>query len=148
MHNHFQRMLAYNVWANNRIFQSLSDQNGDPEMWGKFSHLILAEQVWQSRIEGRTFSGPGIFDLLPQEEIGELMKNNESGWKRIFESQADFSKTLPYKLLNGSEGNSTLSDILTHVFNHGTYHRGQIATLMRQKGLEPVATDFIGFARL
>jgi uncharacterized damage-inducible protein DinB len=148
VYSHFLRLLAYNVWANNIVFEALKSQDGNPEMWGKFSHLLLAEKVWQSRLNGVAYTGQGIFDLVAEAEIFQLMQNNEWGWREIIQADSDFGKKISYKLLNGSEGNSTLSDILTHIFNHGTYHRAQIATLMRQHGLQPQATDFIAFTRI
>ncbi|WP_414711827.1 DinB family protein [Sphingobacterium sp. UBA1498] len=41
-----------------------------------------------------------------------------------------------------------VNDILLHVFNHGTYHRAQIASEMRRNGVEPINTDYITFIRL
>jgi uncharacterized damage-inducible protein DinB len=148
MKKHFERMLAYNIWANKTVFQALTDQNGSEEMWAKLSHVVVAEQLWQSRLSGIPYSGPGVFDLVEPLLLQDLMEKNARAWAQLLETETDLSKSYDYRLLNGTESRSVLSDILTHIFNHGSYHRGQIATLMRQEGLQPAVTDFIAFARL
>ena len=55
------------------------------------------------------------------------------------------ARPVPYTLLNGTRGEQTLGDLLTHVVNHSTYHRGQVATMLRQVGAAPPATDFLVF---
>jgi uncharacterized damage-inducible protein DinB len=54
---------------------------------------------------------------------------------------------MTYRSLKGIESTSSLRDILTHVVNHSTYHRGQIARGIKAKGGVPPVTDFIAFAR-
>jgi uncharacterized damage-inducible protein DinB len=51
-------------------------------------------------------------------------------------------------MLDGSAQSSSLPDIITHVCNHGTYHRGQVAKSLKAAGIQPVSTDFIVFSRL
>jgi uncharacterized damage-inducible protein DinB len=141
-------MAAYNQWANQRVFDGLSEQDGTNDMWARFSHIVLAEVVWQCRMKGEPIPSGGIFQQLEKETIKEILAKNEAGWEDTIRSISDFNKKLDYKMLNGTPVQSSLSDILTHIFNHGTYHRGQIATLMRQENREPVSTDFISFSRL
>ena len=54
---------------------------------------------------------------------------------------------ITYKNSAGEQYTSTLEDILTHVFMHGSYHRGQIASLIRAAGDTPSPTDYIFFTR-
>jgi len=62
-------------------------------------------------------------------------------------SEADFARIVSYRNSAGHPYQSTVEDILLHVALHGSYHRGQIATLLRQSGSEPVLTDYIAFIR-
>jgi uncharacterized damage-inducible protein DinB len=62
-------------------------------------------------------------------------------------TEADIHAPRHYKLMNGTEDQQPLDVMLTHVVNHATYHRGQIATMFRQLGLKPIGTDLITFAR-
>jgi len=145
--DHFLRLSHYNSWANRRVFESLSSQNGPKEPSALLSHICMAESVWLSRLEG-TIPLQSIFGLLPFEDINQYVEKNEEGWDRLIHAYEDFGLAIFYKQLNGTDSKSLLSDILTHIFNHGTYHRAQIAILMRQNGLVPAVTDFIAFSRL
>ncbi|UPT65543.1 MAG: hypothetical protein M0D57_13455 [Sphingobacteriales bacterium JAD_PAG50586_3] len=63
-------------------------------------------------------------------------------------STDDYSAVLEYKNSRGDAWNSTYEDILTHIANHGTYHRGQIASRLKEIGVQPPTTDYIAYSRL
>jgi uncharacterized damage-inducible protein DinB len=79
-----------------------------------------------------------------------LSKQSGEEWKNFIQTHAedldDFR--LDYTMLDGSAQSSSLPDIITHVCNHGTYHRGQVAKSLKAAGIQPVSTDFIVFSRL
>jgi uncharacterized damage-inducible protein DinB len=59
------------------------------------------------------------------------------------------ARVFEYKLMSGASGSSRFAEMLTHVVNHGSYHRGQVTTLLRQLGAAPPkSTDMITFYRL
>jgi len=148
MKAHFLKLSAYNTWANQRLLASLTLQNASEECFAKFSHIQLAEKVWLSRLGGNPLVGVNIFEALPVDILNDLMTANNEKWPMVISGIEDFESTVDYKMLNGTETKSSISDILTHVFNHGTYHRAQIAILMRQAAKLPESTDFISFSRL
>jgi uncharacterized damage-inducible protein DinB len=147
MKDHFNRLNQYNRWANRRVLDGLKNQTVPEKALNLLSHVVLAESVWQMRLSEKPVS-TGVFDVLSLEEIDEMMTRNEAGWTSLLESTEDYNRKLDYKMLNGTPVQSSISDILTHIFNHGTYHRAQIASEMRQSGLDPASTDFISFSRL
>jgi uncharacterized damage-inducible protein DinB len=147
MKDHFNRLNEYNRWANRRVLDGLKNQTVPEKALALLSHIVLAESVWQMRLLEQPVS-TGVFDVLSLEEIDEMMTRNEAGWTSLLESTEDYNRKLDYKMLNGTPVQSSISDILTHIFNHGTYHRAQIASLLRQFGLDPASTDFISFSRL
>jgi uncharacterized damage-inducible protein DinB len=59
------------------------------------------------------------------------------------QNEANFAKPFPWKNLQGLDKSAPLYRVLLHVVNHGTYHRGQITTMIRQAGGQPVSTDLI-----
>lgn len=62
--------------------------------------------------------------------------------------KADYSGMVSYKTLDGKEFKNTVEEVVTHCMNHGTYHRGQLITMLRQAGHTKVgSTDYIRFAR-
>jgi len=62
-------------------------------------------------------------------------------------TEVDLARVVSDKTSAGHPYEATVEDILLHVPLHGSYHRGQVATLLRQAGSEPVATDYIVFSR-
>jgi uncharacterized damage-inducible protein DinB len=60
----------------------------------------------------------------------------------------DLERPLAYRTLDGTAHTTRLLDLLLHVVNHSTYHRGQLTTLLRQAGGAPPATDYVVYTRL
>ncbi|WP_254244926.1 DinB family protein [Hymenobacter sp. BRD67] len=59
----------------------------------------------------------------------------------------ELNRHIQYSNSQGDAFDSQVSDILTHCVVHASYHRGQVATKMREAGLEPVNSDFITYCR-
>jgi len=58
------------------------------------------------------------------------------------------SRVIEYKLLSGAAGASPLWQMLQHVVNHASYHRGQVTTMLRQMGAQPgKPMDMIAYYR-
>jgi uncharacterized damage-inducible protein DinB len=74
-------------------------------------------------------------------------KKLESEWLEYMNTVADLSQTVTYKNTKGEEWSSSIGDVLTHVLMHSAYHRGQIASHMREQGHTPAYTDFIHAVR-
>lgn len=149
MKAHFARMIVYNEWANQRVLEKLAQHPNQSESLGKLAHIALAEKVWLCRLEGKP-QKMDIFQNLTAEEIRNLLEEVKPKWQLALNlaEQTGFSSLLEYMSVKGDPFSNTLSDIFTHVLNHGTYHRAQIATLLRQQNIDPVGTDFITFARV
>ena len=65
----------------------------------------------------------------------------------LSQTDADLAKDVSYKLMDGSAGQSPAWQIVLHVVNHGTLHRGQVMAMLRQRGIAPPATDLIYYYR-
>ncbi len=152
---------AYNLWANKTITEKISTLPNDiieKEMESSFRsifktvvHLMDVESIWWQRLKlqehvewpGKTFDGD--FESLSKElltlskrwnewvsEATELQITHVFGYQN---SKKEFFKQPAYEML-------------LHLFNHQTFHRGQLVTMMRQGGVEKIpATDFIVFSR-
>lgn len=110
-----------------------------------FSHLLNAHQIWNNRIEPKqtTF---GVWELQAVEDFENIDKANYDQTLQILDT-FDLNENINYSNSKGQAFNGNIRDILFHVINHSTYHRGQIATEFRQHGIEPLATDYILFKR-
>lgn len=113
------------------------------------SHLLAAERVWLSRLRGEADAGIEIWPRLSPEACGELAAENLAGYSRYLESLPEerLSAEVRYRNSVGVEHATQVVDILTHVFLHGSYHRGQIATAVRAAGSPPRNTDYIAYVR-
>jgi uncharacterized damage-inducible protein DinB len=70
------------------------------------------------------------------------------GQVRAFLASAELDRVYDYKLMSGKAGSSPLWQMVAHVVNHATYHRGQVTTMLRQLGaVPPQSTDMITYFR-
>jgi uncharacterized damage-inducible protein DinB len=159
-HAHTQH-LAYNLWANERIGHLLMAQNDaqlNLEQKNSFTsinktlyHIWDAEVIWLTRLRGGTVSDwpSKKFSGSKAEMLHGFIKNSTELLTFITEKGAAFQQqTIVYKSMKGDAYESTVEEILFHVVNHGTYHRGQIITLLHGAGAtQMVSTDLIAWFR-
>lgn len=151
----------YNLWANKHLSEvmlKLSDEQLDKEITSSFSsirktiyHIWGAEDIWKKRLSHEPFEKwAGSDNNFSLEEVIHQW-NETSQWfiEFVETSSEDFLKTkLTYKNLAGTEYTNQVSDVIQHVLNHGTFHRGQLITMLRQVGITQLpATDYIAFFR-
>ncbi len=151
MKAHFLRTCAYNHAANMRTVASIqSAVNLTTDLDRLFSHIINAQEIWLDRLQSvDESSGPSVWNLHAIHEFGSRENKNFSRFISYLDSASEdeWERVVRYKNTQGVEFENTVSDILLHVFNHSTYHRAQIAFILRQLDEKPVNTDFIAFAR-
>ncbi|TCN26639.1 DinB family protein [Mesobacillus foraminis] len=142
------QMLHHSFWANERILLSLQ-QIDNPKVRNIFSHILYAEQVWATRLQGQDSSHLPIWQETDLDTCARLVKNNRETFIRYLNhlSEDDLDKSISYQNSTGKEFTNSRREILTHLSLHGQHHRGQINTLLREAGTEPPAIDFIIFAR-
>ena len=148
MKAYFQKLYQYNQWANSGLckhLKKLNDQSA--EVMKRMSHIVAAEEIWYNRIKPLGFDHLPLFDVQPWEVLEPRLTSSAQRLLDLLQGMEDFGVEIRYSNLAGKSFASSLSDILIHLANHGTYHRGQIATLLRQQGLEPLPTDYIFYCR-
>lgn len=143
-------MYEHLYWANQRILetlQSIGDENQD--VFRLFSHILLAEKVWITRLQGLDSSRLPIWSDVDIEVCTELVIQNEESLTTFLTNLAntDLDKLISYTNSKGKEFKNSIRDVLTHIALHGQYHRGQINSRLRAEGIEPVNIDFITFVR-
>lgn len=86
---------------------------------------------------------------FPVADLPERLLEMESTWGSYLGglSEAEMSRPVEWGPAGGPFFTNTVEDVLTQLFGHSTYHRGQIALLLRQIGCEPAKTEFVYFAR-
>ena len=144
----FRRLLRHMLWADERVADALDEAVGDhDEAREIYAHVLGAEQVWLARTLGAE-QGPVWPDPDPG-ALDDLREEIREGYASLVSALTDEELDLPIAYVNsaGDAFESTVEDILLHVFLHGAYHRGQIALLLREEGDEPVPTDYIALRR-
>lgn len=114
-----------------------------------YAHILGAEAVWLARLLGEDWTSIAIWPELSVAECATRQAANEKGYRAYLAALDDdrMGTAIEYRNSKGDVFRTEISDVLTHVAAHGTYHRGQIATIVRAAGGESVVTDFIAFAR-
>ncbi|WP_084134597.1 GNAT family N-acetyltransferase [Paenibacillus harenae] len=144
------RCFDHVYWANNETIRALRDFEGSIDQpLALLGHIASAEKIWLARINGTDASGAALWPDYSIEDCENLFSENKRGFDALFESipQSDPGKRIVYRNGKGTEFRTSVSDILTHVSMHGSYHRAQIALLIRSGGGVPANTDYIHFVR-
>jgi uncharacterized damage-inducible protein DinB len=149
-------LYDYTRWADVRIHDAVSKLS--PEQWTKdlgsslksardtVVHIVSAQWIWISRWKGETPKGMWAPAEFPTPaSIRERWEPLAAGLASFVAEQTEESlaKPLSYRNLKGEPFTYPLGHLMLHVTNHSTYHRGQVTTLLRQLGAQPVSTDLV-----
>ena len=149
MKSYFINLFKYNTWANQRVIDEISNSGIKYNIVIKIlSHLLLAEKIWLQRLKSDKYDNKFWIDLN-QDECNKLAEYNEVQIRSYLNSlsESDFETKVNYINSKGIEYTNTITEVLTHLSHHSSYHRGQIAREMRRLGKEPVYTDYIAYLR-
>lgn len=158
---HFQHLVQFNSWANTRLLQLLDDvpsTDWDREIAGSFPglrktwyHIWDAESIWLQRLQGHSpnrwpsqdlSDGMDAFQpylLQTSHALRDLVLHKEREW---------LDRHCLFQTMDGKSHRAWHSDIIQHVVNHGSYHRGQIVNFYRFLGLTAIpSTDYIRWTR-
>ena len=158
---YIRTLLDYNYWARDRALASaetLSPEQLAKPLGSSFGsvldtlvHLHFAEWIWYNRWQGTSPSAwPDASGLTSVAALRAAWKPLEDRVRNFGGplTAADLHRPLTYTLMSGQASTSQLWETMVHVMNHGTYHRGQVATMLRQLGAKPAqSTDMIAFFR-
>lgn len=156
---HFETLARYNRWANRRLYEvasQLSDAQYREDrgaffgsIRGTLNHILVADRTWLERIEG-TGPKPSSLDEILHDDFAGLRTAREAEDERILRVLAAipaerFESILSYRSMAGTPHELPFTQVLTHIFNHQTHHRGQAHTLLSQFGLDAPSIDFVYF---
>src|SRR5471030_2721644 len=158
MKDYFEQRAAYNRWANARLYEaafSLSDADYRRDvgaffksMHGTLNHLLLTDRLWLKRLTGAG-EHPNRLNAIIYEDRHALALARADEDDRIVRyvvslDAAALERPLKYANTSGKEFEQKLSDILAHLFNHQTHHRGQAHTILSIcTGREPPSLDMM-----
>lgn len=149
MKEYFQKLYRYNDWANRRVVKCLKDQNvQDEKILTITGHFLSALFIWMNRIKDLPKSPYKLWHAYTLDEVVAMAEEAGPMWIDFVENTESFDRILVYNNYVGDPYKNNVEHIMMHLVNHSTYHRAQVALLVRQAGLEPVNTDFITYDRV
>ena len=154
-------LYEYNYWANHQLLEVV--ETVPPEQFikdlgsshggihGTLVHIMGAEEIWMKRWKGENptsfYSAVDFPTFEALDNHWEMVEMEMMGFCHMLKNEADIQKTITYKDLKGNAYSQPLWQLMQHLANHSTYHRGQIVTMLRQIGVKPVGTDLVTYFR-
>lgn len=156
-----RQYAGFNIWASQQLLNvilSLPEEQQKQELPSSFNslyrtvlHMWDAESIWWQRLKLHERI------LRPSENFSGSMKDASNGllgqskqWEEWVSHASDLAidHVFQYETFDKTQFKQPTWQMLLHVFNHGTYHRGQLVNMLRQLGVTKVpATDFILWSR-
>ena len=161
----YRRWFEYEQDSHAKVLAALAavaEELRDGEAYRKavtlMAHIVAARWLWLSRFNGPQsvpagFAPQTVADFFPDNlscaDLAPRMAEMHAGWAKYLAglTDAELARVFEYRSLEGPRFRNTIEEILTQLFGHSLYHRGQIAMLLRSIGAEPPITDFVFWAR-
>lgn len=152
--------LDYSSWASRQLVEAAAQLGGeelnrdfataDRTVLGTLAHVYAADRTWLGRVLGN----PPVTFLDPEKDLRIDVLQNDwpaiyEGWQR-WAAQLDDDSTarrISYKDLKGDPYQTPIWQVVLHVVNHGTHHRGQAAGFLRSMGRTPPRLDLVAYYR-
>jgi uncharacterized damage-inducible protein DinB len=155
-----KQLFDYNAWANARMFSAAEALTAEqleaplvssfPSLKATLSHIVVTEWVWLRRWRGESpTAAPAWAEEPSLRELKSQLADIEAERASFLagRTDADLEDVISYRGGDGQAFAHPLPDLIRHVVNHSTYHRGQLVTLLRQLGHTPPSTDFTRYLR-
>ena len=142
----FKDIFTYHHHFNQKLIEEFRQHqpNLPQRSFPLFNHMLNAHQIWNARI--LNLEAFGVQQQHALEQCALLDDTNFDNTLKILET-VDLESVITYQNSRGQSFTNSVRDILFHVANHTTHHRGQIISDFRQAGIPPLVTDYIFFRR-
>lgn len=154
-------LSRYTAWADDRLFEALSAlpageaakprSTGFGNMIHTLNHSCVVDLIWQAHLEGRPhgFTARNTETSPPLAELRDAQRKLDEWYIDYADrlSELAHDEVIHFCFVDGGAGAMTRGDILLHVVNHKTYHRGQVADMLYQVPVRPPAMDLPVFLR-
>lgn len=147
MKGFLHQLFDYNFFCNKKIIQQCSALENVPENCERlFSHILNAHHIWNHRLLGipNTY---GVWEMHAIDEWEDIHYENQRASFEIISNTDNFEKRVGYENSEGRSFANETKDILFHIINHSTHHRGQIMMELRNAGVVPEPLDYIHYKR-
>lgn len=143
----FNQLFDYNFFCNKKLIETCSSIDVLPEksIW-LFSHILNTHHRWNAKLLNKEVAYE-LFQIHEIRDWGDIHYENQRSSFEITSNVDDFERRIDYENDEGRLFTNTVQDILFHIINHSTHHRGQIATDFRLNELEPIPLDYVLYKR-
>ena len=159
--DHLASLTRYKRWANNLVYSSLTQLSHrdlvapNPIVFGSLvatlQHTLAMDEVWRAHLLGEPH---GCTSRQPSEsqplETVRAEQTEMDDWYVNYADQLQnvaLNEVVDFEFIGGGHGAMSREQILLHVVNHGTYHRGNVTAMLYQHGISPPTTDYPVFLR-
>ena len=160
-HHHALQLYDYNVWANERIFGQLKELPKDiydreiqsvfPSISETLVHIYSADTIWLGVMKENSMDEIQASIIQTHEntkdkrleEMEMLFYDLSKKYRDFFNNESDLDKEISPEHPKYGRLETYLSELVHHVVNHGTYHRGNLTAMIRQQGYSSIATDYV-----
>jgi uncharacterized damage-inducible protein DinB len=154
------KMYNYHVWANEVIIDRLRElpqdifhmdiQSGFSSVSKVLSHIYLTDYTWFDIISGKSMNEAMAttnqlreqVEMKSIEEMKVIFLDLSERYRALLDNQKDIEKLIVVDNPYAGLLETSISETVLHVVTHGSYHRGNIATMLRQMGHTSVMQDF------
>jgi uncharacterized damage-inducible protein DinB len=162
MKAHFQRMAAYNQWTNGKLYEAAARLSPAalaapragffPSIARTLNHILVGDTVWMGRLDGSGHAGITGLNQVLFTEFAPLQAARAKLDARIVAfvdalPPERLGETLAYVNMAGEANRTPLDQVLAHVFNHQTHHRGQAHAMLSSTEVAPPPLDLIYYLR-
>lgn len=143
----FNELFDYNFYCNKKIISECIEIHDVPNKTLElFSHILNAHHIWNARITGNS-SKFNVWQIHDIKDWSDIHYENQRDSFEIITNADGFDKRIDYENSEGRLFTNNIKDILFHIINHSTNHRGQIAVDFRNNNLEPLVLDYVFYKR-
>jgi uncharacterized damage-inducible protein DinB len=152
--------LDYTEWASRRLLEAAAPlsheeltrdfRTSDRSVIDTLAHVFAGDRMWLSRVRGAPRAVFIEDSDRSLEALGERWPEVHSGWRGLMAGETDESvrRLVGYRDLKGNAWETPLWQIVLHMVNHGTHHRGQVSGFLRAMGHTPPPLDLIAYYRI
>jgi uncharacterized damage-inducible protein DinB len=151
----FREHLSYSRYATNKLLEICLTLGSEERtrynftafgsLQGTLLHIFQADRVWLDRVQGITAPMKKDSDAsMTIEDMATAWNALFDAWDLLLANEADFQRIITWRsIVLEREVSVPLWQVLLHVVNHGSYHRGQVSMLLRQLGHHSVTNDLV-----
>ncbi|MGD7009774.1 DinB family protein [Metabacillus sp. 84] len=161
MENHPKKLYEYNFWAHQRILDHLKTlpheifnkeiKSTFPSVSATMVHIYATEYLWLLVLEGREMEAAmneaiNLREKLGEQSLSEIEKEFQglnARFQRFFDCNSDLEKKIIINNPYAGKRETSLAEIVFHIVNHSTYHRGNISAMLHQLDKSSLMTDYV-----